>query len=58
MLAVCAGHKNIVQFLVENGADINAIDICGRTAKEYCHIFNHLEIKATLENQKTSKPSG
>ncbi|XP_015921462.2 ankyrin repeat and SAM domain-containing protein 6 [Parasteatoda tepidariorum] len=57
MLAVCAGHNKIAHFLVENGADFNAMDICGRTALDYAHIFNQLEIRISLENQITSKPS-
>ncbi|HJK86330.1 MAG TPA: ankyrin repeat domain-containing protein [Candidatus Megaira endosymbiont of Nemacystus decipiens] len=58
-LATTQGHLDIVKYLVENGADINALDVHNFTAKKYAKIMinSHESSKAIydyLENAKSS----
>ena len=48
MLAARYGHTNIVNFLLENGANINDQDKDGVTALMFAVIFNHINIVTLL----------
>lgn len=51
MLAVYAGHANVVKVLLERGADILKGDKCSRNSVNYAAQSNRLKIEAMLKNE-------
>lgn len=41
---ISLGHKNVVKFLLENGADVNKQTNCGATAMHFAAQADHLKI--------------
>ena len=54
MHAACGGYKEIVQALIDNGADINAQDDKKNTAMTLAQKKGRTEIMETLKSAKTT----
>lgn len=50
MLAAARGHYEFFEFLIENNADLNKIDMYGKTALDYAIKNNHIEIINLIKN--------
>eukprot|EP00003_Mantamonas_plastica_P004465 TRINITY_DN1354_c0_g1_i15.p1 TRINITY_DN1354_c0_g1~~TRINITY_DN1354_c0_g1_i15.p1 ORF type:complete len:1743 (-),score=727.22 TRINITY_DN1354_c0_g1_i15:4589-9817(-) len=57
MLAAQAGHMECVQLLLDNGADVYALDQIGQSASEYATNAGLDEIALFLDNKKVLDPS-
>lgn len=52
MYAVKYGHLDIVQFLLNSGADINKVSVEEKTAMDYAINYDHPEIASSLQSYK------
>jgi len=48
-VSTCGGHEHIVKYLVENGADVNALDRWGSTPLHEARRFRYTKISQYLE---------
>ena len=49
------GHKEIVEYLISKGADLNIKDYSGKRAIDWAIQYNKTEIKNILENAEKNK---
>lgn len=56
MLAAALGQKEIVEFLLQNKADINSVDIFGSSAMDWAKGLSHAEIIDLLNKNNSHQP--